>query len=51
MCVFSPACLQPLLEQLLQQFEAQSPEMEFPPLPPRGDLSLDDIRAARYFFS
>lgn len=46
-----PARLQPLLEQLLEQFVAQYPGIEFPPLPERGSLSLEDIRNARYFFS
>lgn len=41
----------PLLESLLEEFQAKHPDITFPPLPPRGDLTLDDIRGAKYFFS
>lgn len=51
MALPSPSLLQPLLERLLDQFQQQYPEVDFPPLPPVGDLDLNDIRSARYFFS
>ena len=31
--------------------EREHPNVVFPPLPPRGDLDLEDIKAATYFFS
>ena len=42
---------QPLLERLLEELQAEHPDIHFPPLPPRGDLNLEDIRQAIYFFS
>ena len=42
---------QPLLERLLEELQAEHPDIHFPPLPPRGDLNLDDIHQATYFFS
>ncbi len=42
---------QPLLENLLIELEREHPSVVFPPLPPRGDLNLEDIKAATYFFS
>lgn len=42
---------QPLLEDLLAELQREHPDIDFPPLPPRGDLNLDDIRTAIYFFS
>lgn len=42
---------QPLLERLLEELQAEHPDIHFPPLPPRGDLNLEDIRQATYFFS
>lgn len=42
---------QPLLETLLEELQEEHPDIDFPPLPPRGDLSLEDIRKATYFFS
>lgn len=41
----------PLLETLLEELESEHPDIVFPPLPPRGDLDLDDIKSATYFFS
>jgi DNA-directed RNA polymerase len=46
-----PICLQPLLERLLEEFQQNYPGIEFPPLPPKGDLDLDQLREAAYFFS
>lgn len=42
---------QPLLENLLADFRASLPEVEFPELPKRGDLDLEEVRKAEYFFS
>ncbi|KAL6766761.1 hypothetical protein ACKKBG_A37250 [Auxenochlorella protothecoides x Auxenochlorella symbiontica] len=42
---------QPLLENLLADFRASFPEVEFPELPKRGDLDLEEVRKAEYFFS
>jgi DNA-directed RNA polymerase len=42
---------QPLLENLLAELEHEHPTVVFPPLPPRGDLDLEDIKSATYFFS
>lgn len=41
----------PLLEDLLEELQREHPDITFPPLPPRGDLDLDEIKAATYFFS
>ena len=40
-----------LLEQLLESFQLRYPGVEFPPLPPRGDLDVTEVLAADYFFS
>eukprot|EP00887_Chlorella_sp_A99_P000292 scaffold13.g292.t1 len=42
---------QPLLERLLEEMQAAAPDVEFPPMPERGALDLDVIRASTYFFS
>lgn len=42
---------QPLLESLLEELKEEHPDIDFPPLPPRGELNLEDIRAAKYFFN
>ncbi|PSC74843.1 DNA-directed RNA polymerase chloroplastic mitochondrial [Micractinium conductrix] len=42
---------QPLLEQLLEEFQKLYPGIKFPPVPKRGDLNLDQLREATYFFS
>lgn len=41
----------PLLEQLLESFQLRYPGVEFPPLPPRGDLDVGEVLEADYFFS
>jgi DNA-directed RNA polymerase len=41
----------PLLERLRDELAAEHPDIEFPPLPPRGELDLEEVRAATYFFS
>ncbi|EFN51901.1 hypothetical protein CHLNCDRAFT_27382 [Chlorella variabilis] len=42
---------QPLLEQLLEEFKRLYPTVDFPPIPPKGTLDLDQLRQAAYFFS
>lgn len=46
-----PPCPQPLLEELLEEFQRLYPGIEFPPVPPKGELNLDQLREAAYFFS
>jgi DNA-directed RNA polymerase len=41
---------QPLLEDLLTRWELRYPSITFPELPKCGDLNLDDVRSAPYFF-
>lgn len=41
---------QPLLEDLKRRWEMRYPSITFPDLPPRGDLNLNDVRSAPYFF-
>ncbi len=43
--------LQPLLEQLRDEFERLYPGIDFPAIPPKGTLDLDQLRQAAYFFS
>lgn len=31
--------------------QTQYPEVEFPPIPPTGDLKLEEVSNAKYFFS
>ncbi|PRP84512.1 DNA-dependent RNA polymerase [Planoprotostelium fungivorum] len=40
----------PLLENLLQEFHKAYPEVEFPPLPEKGDLDLREVQKSKYFF-
>ena len=42
---------QPLLEELLASWKARHPNIEFPPLPERGDLDLSAVRQSIYFFN
>lgn len=46
-----PRPAQPLLEQLLAEFQAAYPGIDFPPVPPKGELELGEVRQAAYFFS
>ena len=46
-----PRTAQPLLEELLEEFQALYPGIDFPPVPPKGELDLDRLREAAYFFS
>jgi DNA-directed RNA polymerase len=41
---------QPLLERLKETWELRYPELNFPDLPERGVLKLDDVKNAKYFF-
>lgn len=36
--------LQPLLEQLLEEFQRQYPGIDFPPVPPKGELDLEGVK-------
>lgn len=42
---------QPLLETLLEELQQTHPDIQFPPLPARGELNLEDVKQAAYFFS
>ncbi|KAJ7520204.1 hypothetical protein O6H91_20G072100 [Diphasiastrum complanatum] len=42
---------QPILEELLKSFEKRFPNLEFPPVPDRGDLDLNEVLKAPYFFN
>ena len=42
---------QPLLENLLDEFRRANPTLSFPPVPELGDLELQDVEHAKYFFS
>jgi len=42
---------QPLLENLLQEFRLQHPDLNFPPVPELGTLNLGQVSDATYFFS
>ena len=41
---------QPLLEELKETWELQYPSLSFPDLPKRGDLDLNEVKNAPYFF-
>ncbi|BBN04117.1 DNA-directed RNA polymerase, mitochondrial [Marchantia polymorpha subsp. ruderalis] len=42
---------QPILENLLNDFKQQFPHLEFPQVPGRGDLDLNEVLKAPYFFN
>lgn len=42
---------QPLLQNLLAEFQEAAPGADFPPIPEMGDLNLYDVLASPYFFS
>jgi DNA-directed RNA polymerase, mitochondrial len=48
--VFVDLYRQPLLEELKETWELRYPELELPDLPQRGDLDLEEVRRAPYFF-
>eukprot|EP00548_Thalassiothrix_antarctica_P005581 CAMPEP_0194132834 /NCGR_PEP_ID=MMETSP0152-20130528/3204_1 /TAXON_ID=1049557 /ORGANISM="Thalassiothrix antarctica, Strain L6-D1" /LENGTH=1031 /DNA_ID=CAMNT_0038828011 /DNA_START=95 /DNA_END=3190 /DNA_ORIENTATION=- len=41
---------QPLLERLKETWELRYPSLEFPELPKKGKLNLEDVKSAPYFF-
>ena len=41
----------PVLEDLERSLRLRYPDVDFPPLPARGDLDLEVVKAAPYFFS
>lgn len=41
---------QPILEKLHESLTIRYPDVEFPPVPDRGDLCLSAVRKSRYFF-
>lgn len=41
---------QPLLKDLKESWELRYPDVEFPELPELGDLDLNDVKSATYFF-
>jgi len=41
---------QPLLEDLKAGWEMRYPDIEFPDIPQKGDLDLDEVKSAPYFF-
>lgn len=48
--VFVELYSQPLLERLKETWELRYPDIDFPDLPERGDLDLEEVRQAQYFF-
>ena len=42
---------EPILEILLKQFQETYPNIDFPPVPELGDLDINEVRKAPYFFS
>ena len=42
---------QPLLEDLLHEFQRDNPKLAFPPVPTLGSLELKEVMDAKYFFS
>lgn len=42
---------QPLLENLLRDFQYSFPELKFPPIPNKGSLDLKEVLNSTYFFS
>ncbi|XP_047340639.1 DNA-directed RNA polymerase 1B, mitochondrial-like [Impatiens glandulifera] len=41
----------PILENLLESFEKSFPDLQFPPLPERGDFDLKEVLKSPYFFN
>ena len=40
----------PILEDLRSALMEKYPHIEFPPIPARGDLRLEEVRESQYFF-
>ena len=41
---------QPLLENQKKSWEMRYPDLEFPDLPARGELDLNEVKSSKYFF-
>ncbi|XP_075103112.1 DNA-directed RNA polymerase 1B, mitochondrial isoform X1 [Nicotiana tabacum] len=41
----------PILENLLESFQQSFPDLQFPPLPERGDFDLREVLESPYFFN
>ncbi|XP_062078452.1 DNA-directed RNA polymerase 3B, chloroplastic [Humulus lupulus] len=41
----------PVLENLLENFQTSYPELEFPPIPERGNFNLQEVLNSPYFFN
>ncbi|CAH9088206.1 unnamed protein product [Cuscuta europaea] len=41
----------PVLENLLESFQAAYPKLNFPPIPKRGDFDLQEVLKSPYFFN
>ncbi|KAF3663960.1 DNA-directed RNA polymerase 1, mitochondrial [Capsicum annuum] len=41
----------PILENLLESFQQSFPDLQFPPLPARGDFDLREVLESPYFFN
>ncbi|KAL9246229.1 hypothetical protein vseg_019791 [Gypsophila vaccaria] len=41
----------PILENLLESFQTSFPDLQFPPLPERGDFDLREVLESHYFFN
>jgi DNA-directed RNA polymerase len=48
--VFVDLYKQPLLENLKETWEIRYPGMKFPVIPEKGDLDLEEVKKAKYFF-
>lgn len=48
--VFVDLYSSPLLETLKETFEMRYPELDFPDLPEKGKLRLEEVKDAKYFF-
>jgi DNA-directed RNA polymerase len=42
---------QPILEDLHESFVLRYPTAEFPPIPEKGDLDLEEVKSSPYFFN
>lgn len=41
----------PILEDLYESLQMRYPTIQFPPIPPRGTLKLEDVKKSKYFFN
>jgi DNA-directed RNA polymerase len=48
--VFVDLYKQPLLENLRESWEIRYPEISFPEIPEKGNLDLEEVKRAKYFF-